>query len=135
MIQGRTRTSIREGPCFRILGWHISASCQKRGGGIASPKIKTTFSVEQAPLPTTGKRWGSSSVERGGIHRKIIFKSPVRKNIYNNKDKILRDSRGGPAVKDPLANAEDLGLISGPGGSHMLCDTKAPETQLLEPRL
>lgn len=91
MIQGRTRTSIREGPCFRILGWHISASCQKRGGGIASPKIKTTFSVEQAPLPTTGKRWGSSSVERGGIHRKIIFKSPVRKNIYNNKEQLVNE--------------------------------------------
>ena len=35
----------------------------------------------------------------------------------------LRDFLGGPVVKNLPANAGDLGLISGPGGSHMLLDS------------
>ena len=32
----------------------------------------------------------------------------------------LLDFPGGPVVKDPLANAGDMGLISGPGRPHAL---------------
>ena len=36
----------------------------------------------------------------------------------------ILDFPGGPMVKNPTGNAEDLGSIPGPGGSHMLLATK-----------
>ena len=33
---------------------------------------------------------------------------------------VSRDFPGGTVVKNPPANAGDMGLIPGPGGSHML---------------
>ena len=39
------------------------------------------------------------------------------------KKYVLWDFPGGPVVKNLPANAGDSGLISGPGGSHMLRDS------------
>ena len=40
---------------------------------------------------------------------------------------------GGPVVKNPAANAEDMGSIPGLGGLHMPLSNKAHELQLRKP--
>ena len=51
----------------------------------------------------------------------------------------LRDFPGGPVVKDPPTNAGDMGLIPGPGRSHMPRQlspyTPTTEAMKLEPML
>ena len=49
--------------------------------------------------------------------------------------RTLGDFLGGPAVKNPPANAGDVGSIPGPGKFHMLWGNWAhePVPQLLEP--
>ena len=53
----------------------------------------------------------------------MIFKM---ENKYTNRKKIKRsrmgpgDFPGGTVVRSPPANAGDMGLSPGPGGSHML---------------
>ena len=42
--------------------------------------------------------------------------SPVQLTSKNSK---TRGFPGGPVVKNPSANAEDMGSIPGTGGSHM----------------
>ena len=44
-----------------------------------------------------------------------------------------QDSPGGPVVKNPPANAGDMGLIPGLGRSHLLWDNYACVLQLLKP--
>ena len=46
----------------------------------------------------------------------------------------MRDFPGGAVVKNPPANAGDMGLIPGPGRSHMLRSNSAHVPQLLSPR-
>ena len=42
------------------------------------------------------------------------------KNIDNIQKQMGRDFPGGTVVKNPPANAGDMGLSPGPGRSHML---------------
>ena len=43
------------------------------------------------------------------------------------------DFPDGPAVKNPPANAGDMGSIPGPGRSHVPRSNQAPDPQLLSP--
>ena len=38
---------------------------------------------------------------------------------FSQKKKIIKGFPGGSVVKNPLANARDVGLVPGPGRSHM----------------
>ena len=47
--------------------------------------------------------------------------------------RTLGDFLGDPAVKNPPANAGDMGSIPGPGGSHMLWNNSTHVPPLLNP--
>ena len=52
--------------------------------------------------------------------KKVIKTNYIKKNIYIYiYVYIYLDFAGGPVVKSPSANAENTGLIAGPGRSHM----------------
>ncbi|XP_054944575.1 protein lin-52 homolog isoform X2 [Physeter macrocephalus] len=48
------------------------------------------------------------------------FVMSKRRGERNNCSRIIWDFSGSTVVKNPPANAEDMGLIPGPGRSHML---------------
>ena len=48
--------------------------------------------------------------------------------------KIVKDFAGGAVVKNPPANAGDMGSIPGPGGSHIPQSNYTHEPQLLSLR-
>ena len=53
--------------------------------------------------------------------------------IFHNLISYLSDFPRGPVVKNPPANAGDMGSIPGPGRFHMMWSNYAHEPLLLEP--
>ena len=65
----------------------------------------------EEPLTRLGGVRESSPVE--------VITELISKGCTEVLEKVQGDFPGGPVVKNPLANAEDMGLISGPVRSHM----------------
>ena len=86
------------------------------------PDEETQSSAGHLQVRISGYLWGISSMWSSGptmTRRENAMDIPYMLSILTNQMINSRDFPGGTAVKNPPANAGNMGLIPGPGRSHM----------------